>query len=153
MCIRDSRQVRVRRELTGQRDRYAQKDRLRQQDVPAEREDRYVRREMTDHSVQAVTERTVRFVTAVMQEADANRGSEAAITVMEEMVRDLVLTEKMITAEMTVRTETQLQSSSSRRAREIRRKIKREIIRRKNTETRHLRARAKKAKSRKMWSK
>ena len=73
---------------------------------------------MTDHSVQAVTERTVRFVTAVMQEADvrmeteevsvrkedrvttvmqeadANRGSEAAITVMEEMVRDLVLTEK-----------------------------------------------------------
>ena len=147
------------------------------QEVPAEREDRYVRREMTDHSVQAVTERTVRFVTAVMQEADvrmeteevsvrkedrvttvmqeadANRGSEAAITVMEEMVRDLVLTEKMITAEMTVRTETQLQSSSSRRAREIRRKIKREIIRRKNTETRHLRARAKKAKSRKMWSK
>ena len=64
------RQVRVRRELTGQRDRYAQKDRLRQQDVPAEREDRYVRREMTDHSVQAVTERTVRFVTAVMEEAD-----------------------------------------------------------------------------------
>lgn len=171
------RQVRVRRKLTGQREPYAQKDRLRQQDVPAEREDRYVRREMTDHSVQAVTERTVRFVTAVMQEADvrmeteevsvrkedrvttvmqeadANRGSEAAITVMEEMVRDLVLTEKMITAEMTVRTETQLQSSSSRRAREIRRKIKREIIRRKNTETRHLRARAKKAKSRKMWSK
>lgn len=64
------RQVRVRRELTGQRDRYAQKDRLRQQDVPAEREDRYVRREMKDHSVQAVTERTVRFVTAVMEEAD-----------------------------------------------------------------------------------
>lgn len=70
------RQVRVRRELTGQRDRYAQKDRLRQQDVPAEREDRYVRREMTDHSVQAVTERTVRFVTAVMQEADVRMETE-----------------------------------------------------------------------------
>lgn len=53
-----------------QREWYAQKDRLRQQDVPAEREDRYVRREMKDHSVQAVTERTVRFVTAVMEEAD-----------------------------------------------------------------------------------
>ena len=88
------RQVRVRRKLTGQREPYAQKnrlrqrepyaqrdrlrqrewyaqkDRLRQQDVPAEREDRYVRREMKDHSVQAVTERTVRFVTAVMGEAD-----------------------------------------------------------------------------------
>ena len=88
------RQVRVRRKLTGQREPYAQKnrlrqrepyaqrdrlrqrewyaqkDRLRQQDVPAEREDRYVRREMKDHSVQAVTERTVRFVTAVMEEAD-----------------------------------------------------------------------------------
>ena len=73
---RQLRQVRVRRELTGQRDRYAQrktgsdrepyaqrdrlrhrewyaqKDRLRQQDVPAEREDRYVRRKkMKDHSV------------------------------------------------------------------------------------------------------
>ena len=76
------RQVRVRRKLTGQREPYAQRDRLRQrewyaqkdrlrrQDVPAEREDRYVRREMKDHSVQAVTERTVRFVTAVMEEAD-----------------------------------------------------------------------------------
>ena len=32
-------------------------------------------------------------------------------------------------------------------------KIKKEIIRRKNTETRHLRAKAKKVKSRKMWPK
>lgn len=58
------------RDRLRQREWYAQKDRLRQQDVPAEREDRYVRREMKDHSVQAVTERTVRFVTAVMEEAD-----------------------------------------------------------------------------------
>ena len=36
---------------------------------------------------------------------------------------------------MALRTGMQLQSSDSRRAREIRRKIKREIIRRKNTET------------------
>ena len=76
------RQVRVRRKLTGQREPYARKhqrsrgeasaqpDRLRLQVFPAEREDRYVRREMKDHSVQAVTERTVRFVTAVMEEAD-----------------------------------------------------------------------------------
>ena len=143
------RQVRVRRKLTGQREPYAQKnrlrqrepyaqrdrlrqrewyaqkDRLRQQDVPAEREDRYVRREMTDHSVQAVTERTVRFVTAVteegrvrkegrvttaMEEAVVNRDSEDAITVMEETVRELVLTEEMITAEMSVRTGMRLQS-------------------------------------------
>ncbi len=81
------RQVRVRRELTGQRDRYAQKDRLRQQDVPAEREDRYVRREMTDHSVQAVTERTVRFVTAVMQEADVRMETEE-VSVRKEGQRD-----------------------------------------------------------------
>ena len=92
-------------------------------------------------------------VTTAMEEVVANRDPEDAITVMEETVRDLVLTEEMITAEMSVRTGMQLQSSSSRRAREIRRKIKREIIRRKNTETRHLRAKAKKVKSRKMWSK
>ena len=72
---------------TGQRDRYAQKDRLRQQDVPAEREDRYVRREMTDHSVQAVTERTVRFVTAVMQEADVRMETEE-VSVRKEEPRD-----------------------------------------------------------------
>ena len=132
---------------------------------------------MTDHSVQAVTERTVRFVTAVMQEADVRMETEE-VSVRKEGPRDnrdarggreqgfggrdnrdgrngqdLVLTEKMITAEMTVRTETQLNRRAAEEPREIRRKIKREIIRRKNTETRHLRARAKKAKSRKMWSK
>ncbi len=91
-------------------------------------------------------------VTTAMEEVVANRDPRRDNR-DGRTVRDLVLTEEMITAEMSVRTGMQLQSSSSRRAREIRRKIKREIIRRKNTETRHLRAKAKKVKSRKMWSK
>ena len=49
-------------------------------------------------------------VTTAMEEVVANRDSEDAITVMEETVRDLVLTEEMITAEMSVRTGMQLQS-------------------------------------------
>ena len=48
---------------------------------------RYVRREMTDHSVQAVTERTVRFVTAVMQEADVRMETEE-VSVRKEEPRD-----------------------------------------------------------------
>ena len=87
-------------------------------------------------------------VTTAMEEVVANRDPEDAITVMEETVRDLVLTEEMITAEMSVRTGMQLQSSSSRRAREIRRKIKREIIRRKNTEMKLSKEKEEKARSR-----
>ena len=77
-------------------------------------------------------------VTTAMEEVVANRDPEDAITVMEET----------ISAEMSVRTGMQLQSSSSRRAREIRRKIKREIIRRKNTEMKLSKEKEEKARSR-----